>query len=446
MVSIERMPAPQKEFDPTTRIVVTGIGAITPLGLNIQDSWDNLINGKSGIKSHGFNEYPQIQAKVGGTVTDFDPAKALDGLLPKKEIRRIHRSTQFSLSATLQALQQAGLIRANEDESSADKKWEIDPVIIDPRDVSIIIGTGVGGIEAIARVQQNLDKGKTAEVSHIFHALPERVVTPVAKAFGIKGPIYTPIAACATGNIAITLGVKEIMSGDAKIAAVGGTEAVVVPIGLTMFDVLQALSREPDPTKTPRPLDKSAGGFVMGEGAGILILERYDVAKKRGAKILAEVAGYGNTSDAYHDTNPSGEGAERAMRIAIDRSREKRGNGNRRFYINPHATATPTGDPVEIKAIRNEYREEIKNIAGISATKGATGHLLGAAGAVEAIFCIKALETQVMPPTLRLENPIDEAEGLNLVPKEAQKGEFDHAQNNGFGFGGINSVVIFSRE
>lgn len=444
MVGIERMPALQKEFDPTTRIVVTGIGAITPLGLNAQESWNNLINGKSGIVVHKFDQYPQIHAAVAGIVQEFDPKKALSGLLPLKEIRRVHRSAQFALSATLEALQQAGLLTANEGEDSINKKWVINSSIADPREIAAIIGTGIGGGEAIAQVQENLKQGKTAEVFHIFHALPERVVTPVAKAFGIKGPIYSPIAACATGNIAITNGIKDIMSGDAKFAIVGGTEAVNVPIGMAMFDVLGALDREPDPTKTPRPLDKSAGGFVMGEGAGVLILERYDVAKKRGARILAEITGYGNTSDAYHDTEPSGDGAERAMRIARNRSYEKRLSGP--IYINPHATATPTGDPVEIKAIRNEYGEGIKNVAGISATKGATGHLMGAVGAVEAIFCIKALQEQVLPPTLRLENPIDEAKGLNLVPKEAQKGEFDHAQNNGFGFGGINSVVIFSRE
>lgn len=435
--------APRKELDPTTRIVVTGIGTVTPLGLNTKETWENLINGKSGIKSHEFDQYPQIQAKVGGIITDFDPAKALGGLLSTKEIRRIHRSTQFALSATLEALQQAGLL-INTGEDAVNRKWVINSAIVDPKEIAAIIGTGIGGGETIAQVKQNLDQGKTAEVSHIFHVLPERVVTPVAKAFGIKGPTYINVAACATGNVSITSGIKEIMCGDAKIAIVGGTEAVNVPIGVAMFDILRALDLEADPTKTPRPLDKSAGGFVMGEGAGILILERCDIAQRRGARILAEVTGYGNTSDAFHDTTPSGEGAERAMRIARNRLKEKRAGGP--IYINPHATATPTGDPIEIKAVRNEYGEEIKHVAGISATKGATGHLLGAAGAVEAIFCIKALGTQVMPPTLRLENPIDGAAGLNLVPREAQKGEFLHAQNNGFGFGGLNSVVIFSQE
>lgn len=436
--------APQKEFDPTTRVVVVGIGAITPLGIGAEATWRNVRDGKSGIVEHRFEEYPQIRASVAGMVSDdFKPEVALAGMLPIKDLKnKLHRSTHFSLGASFEALQQAGLLMERKGEDAKNRRWEINSQIIDPTDVAAIIGTGIAGGETIAKVQLSLDLGKKAGYQ-ILHALPERVLTPVTMAFGIKGPQYTVVAACATGNVAIASGIKEIMQGDAKVALVSSTESVNVPIGAAMFDGLGALDSEPDPTKTPRPFDISAAGFVMGEGAGALVLMRYDIAQRLGVKILAEITGYGIAGDAHHDTEPSGEGGKRAMLRAIDRAKEKGVKG--RAYVNLHGPGTPIGDPIELRITKEAFGERGINIVGASSTKGAIAHGMGASGAMEAVICVKALQEQVMPPTLRLEKPIAAAEGLNLVPKEAQSVEFDQAHNNAFGFGGLNAITVFSR-
>ena len=436
---------PQREIDPTTRVVVTGIGAITPLGLGAEATYQGAIAGRSGIVEHVFSEYPQINAGVAGMVSDeFDAVKMLDGIVSRKDINgKLHRSAHFSLYSAHEALQQAGLLVENEGEDAKEKRWRINEQLVDPTEIAAIIGTGVGGAETIAKVQLLLDSGKQARAYNILQMLAERVVTPVTMAFGVKGPSETIVAACATGNKTIAAGVRYIMSGDAKIAIVGGSESINVPIGSTMFDVLHALDTEKDPTKTPRPFDKSAAGFVMGEGAGVLILERLDVARQRGAKILAEVTGYGDFSDAHHDTEPSGEGGRRALIRAIERSEAKGAKG--RVYNNLHGTGTPTGDPVEGRIVTEVYKERGTDVAGMSSTKSEMGHLLGAAGAVEGVICVKALEHQIMPPTLHLENPIEEVEGWNLVPNDAQPAEFDNAHSNAFGFGGLNTTVVFSR-
>lgn len=436
---------PRKEIDPTTRIVVTGMGVVGPTGIGVEKFWRNIKDGKSGIVQHKFDKYPQIKASVAGMVPEeFNPEVALAGIASIKDIRnKLHRSAHFSLAASFEALQQAGLLMQREGEDARDRKWKINPQIVDPSEIAAIIGTGIGGGEVIAKVQLSLDARKRANPSDILHVLPERVLTPVTMAFGIKGPQYTIVAACATGNVAIPSGIKEIMLGEAKAALVCSTEAENVPIGAAMFDGVRALDPEPDPKKTPRPFDRSAAGFVMGEGAGALVLMRYDIARNLEVKILAEVTGYGIYGDAHHDTEPSGEGGKRALLRAIDKANQKGAKG--RVYNNLHGTGTPLGDPIELRITREAYAERGIDVVGMSSTKSAMGHLMGAAGAAEAVICIKALEEQVMPPTLRLENPIDEAEGLNLVPKEAQRAEFDQAHSNAFGFGGLNAIVVFSR-
>lgn len=433
---------PRKELDPTTRTVVTGMGSISPLGLNTEEMWANLIAGRSGIKKYQFRDYPQIESSVAGLVEDFDALKTLEGVIPKKEImHRLHRSAHFSLAASLEALNQAGLLIPNLGQDSQERKWTINTNIVAAEEVATIIGTGIGGGGTIYEVGKDLDEGKTAKPHHVLKTLPERVATPVTMAFGLKGPAYTVVAACATGNYAISCALKEIMAGDATLAIVGSSDASLIPTAYSMFDCMYALDREPDPTKASRPFDKSRGGFVLAEGAAILVLERLDFARKRGAKILAEVASYGNTADAYHDTEPSGDGAIRAMRIASERAMAKGVSGP--LYINAHATGTKA-DPIEMNAIKAVHDKSKKYVVGVSATKSSTGHLLGAAGALESIICIKTIQTGILPPTTKLKNPVDEADGWNLVPNDAQKAEVTHAQNNSLGFGGLNSTTEYS--
>lgn len=432
--------SPQKELDPTTRVVVTGIGAVSPLGLNVQETWQNMVAGKTGIKSHVFEQYKQIEAKIAGTVEGFDAKVALADFIEVKDINNaLHRSAHFSLAASFEALTQAGLLIKR-----PTKDWIINRQLVNPHAIATVIGTGVAGAEIIADVQLSLDKGKTARGKDILKMLPERVATSVSMAFGLKGMTFTPVAACATGNTSIAEGFKEIMIGNAEVAIVGGSESCTVPIATTMFDAMRALDKGEDPNVSPRPFDENATGFVMGEGAGILVLERLDVALKRKATILAEIVGIAATCDAYDETAPSGEGARASMLKAIKMAEEKGVKGP--IYVNPHATGTPIGDPPEIDALNKVYgRVKKLDVVGISGTKSSTGHLLGAAGGLEAVISISALQDQIMPPTLHLDNPRKEASRWNLVPHESQKAEFTQVHSNAFGFGGLNSTIIFAR-
>ncbi len=431
-----------REIDPTTRIVVTGLGAVTPLGLDVKETWGRLVAGESGIVEHHFEDYPQINVSVAGLVPDrFQSEQALAGMMAVKDIRHsTHRSAHFSLAATHEALKQAGLLMPS---GVKNKQWTVNPEIIDPNEIATVIGTGIGGADILGKVGLELEERTVSNTKLIFHALPERVATVPSMAYKLRGPSYTLAAACATSNVAITNGIMGIMCGDATIAVVGGSEACAVPIGTTLFDRINTLDKESDPSKTPRPLDQTAGGFVMGEGAGILVLERLDFARARGATILAEVVGYGNTSDADHPTVPNGEGAERAMGIALKRAKAK-GADEGELYINMHATGTHVGDPVEMRAIHNVFDGQQESV-WISGTKGATGHDLGAAGGIEAVIGIMALTTDIIPPTLRLENPIPETEGWNVVRKEAVARKISRVLSNGFGFGGENSSLIFAK-
>ncbi len=455
--SVQELPQ-NKEYDPTTKVVVIGMGAVTPLGIGVEAMWDGLINGRSGIVERDYSNYkeehyPQIKAKVAGMVpNEFDPVTLLNGVVARKDInRKLHTSALYSLVAGYEALQQAGVLMHTEDQLGEDGKpdsvtvgrnWKINPDLIDPTQIAAYIGTGIGGAETVADVQRSLERGRPADPSGILKTLAERVATTVSMSFGIEGDVQTPIAACATGNKAIVAGVRAIRSGDVVAALVGGTEAANVPLGSGMFDVLRALSQNEDPEKASRPFDRDRDGFVMGEGAGTLFLVRLDVAQRLKAKILAEVSAYGDFSDAYHDTSPTGKGARLALNRVIDLSDLRKARGP--VYTNLHGTSTPEGDPKEAQAVVDVYTERGEVVAGMSSTKSSMGHLLGAAGAVEAIACIKALETQTMPPTLNLDNPIEEVARWNMVAKEAQPAEIRKARNNAFGFGGLNTVVEFT--
>lgn len=433
----------QKEIDPTTEIVVIGMGAVTPLGLTVDSTWRNLTEGKSGIRSKRYEEYPKIKASVAATVCEFDAEEVLRGVLPLKEIRKnLHPAALYALAATHQALREAGLIipRMRVDEKE-EREWCIDRGKIDPEDVAVILGTGVGGTPVFAQVQRNLDTRGRAEVPDILKALPERMAKDITIAYGIHGSSHVVSDACASGNKAISSAIKEIRCGDAKIVVTGASEAACVAVGTAPFEVIRALDLEPDPNRASRPLDKSAGGFVMGEGAVTLILADLATARVIGAPILARIISYKDNSDANDNVFPDQTGEERAIRGAINRAGW---DSLRAIYINGHLTATG-GDKVEMLAIRSVFSERQKQVVGVSGTKGATGHFLGAAGALEAMFCVQALRTGIVPPTLKLVDPIDEAQGFNCVPGESQQLNPEAAINNSFGFGGGSSVLTFKK-
>lgn len=417
-----------KELLPRRRVVVTGMGMVTPLGLNVAETWKNLIDGKSGIIPI---ESKYTKVKVAGQIKDFDPT--ISGVLIPKDLKKVSHPAQLSVAAAFEALTNAGLL-------GPDKK--ILPTI-NAENVGVKIGTGIGGATEIAEVGERLKKDGRISPFAALLIEPERVASVVSIKFGLKGPLATPVAACATGNISITLGYQDIALGEADIMVVGGAESMFYAneVGFGLYSAVGALSEDAD-TKASRPFHKTRNGFVMGEGAGVLVLEEYEHAKKRGAKILVELVGYKNTSDAGSDTEPSGEGAERAMRGALKKAGEIAEKGI--IYVNAHATSTPVGDRKELEAINGVLKNRDSRDFHISSTKGATGHLMGAAGAVEAIFCIKALEAGIVPPTINLDDSLEEGEGVNLVPIDAQRKKIDVAVNNGFGFGGINSTTVFA--
>lgn len=411
------------------RIVVTGMGAISPLGLSVEETWSNLVAGKSGIRK--MDPPVNSEVSVAGLVEGFTSS------ISPREIKRIHRSAQLSYAATVEALYDAGLLK-NLDTLI---EGESPLVNVDPERIGTRIGTGVGGGSEIAEIEDVIrDKGDT-KISAVamLLLLNERVSTVPSRHLNLRGPVATTVAACATGSMSIVDGIYTIREDDADVMVVGGTEAAIHRIGVGSFNSMRALSRNDEPTEASRPFDEDADGFIMAEGAGILVIENLAHAKKRNARIHTEIIGYGNSADAFHDTQPSGEGAARAMRIALRKAGIVPKDVH---YINTHGTSTPTGDGVEPDALLGVFGEYLVEIP-ISSTKSATGHLLGAAGGLEAIIATKAIEEGVVPPTLNLHKPI--REGVNFVALEAQRRKVDIAMSNSFGFGGINSVLIFRR-
>lgn len=421
------------ETDPSRRIVVTGMGTVNPLGLNVKDSWENIIAGKSGIATIEPPELAIPEVRIAGQVKNFDPKP----YFPPKEIRNIHRNAQFAYVSALEALHDASLVNlAN----------LLEPKLLsEPERTGLTLGSGVGGGMHIAEIEDVLrDKGANrVRTSAMLQLLLERSNSITSILLGIKGPISATVAACATGSESIINAIYRIRENDADVMIAGGTEAAIGPVGLASFHALRALSTkyQENPTEASRFADQGADGFVMAEGAGVLVLESLKHAQGRGAKIYAEVIGYGDNADAYDDVAPSGEGAIRALLLALGRAGlSARGVD----YINAHGTSTPSGDPKELEAIAEVFGINNPRLS-ISSTKSAVGHMLGAAGGFEAIMCIKAIETGIIPPTLNLLNPIKEAEGLDLVPLKAKEKPVDVAISNSFGFGGINSVLVFSR-
>lgn len=405
------------------RVVVTGLGAISPLGNDPVTIWKNAKAGVSGIDTITAFPVEDLPVRFAGMLQDFDVSLASPGKLAKQ-------SGKFILYAA-EAARQA-MIDANLTSSSfnADR-------------AGVAFGSGIGGLGDIEKNSIILKEQSAKRISPFF--IPGAIINSAAGRVsldnGLKGPNVSAVSACATGIHNIGLAARMIAYGDADIMVTGGSEALDTRLSIAGFAALRALSKNNEnPKAASRPFDAARDGFVLGEGATALILESYDHAKNRGAKIYAEITGFGMSADAYHMTAPSGEGAARVMDIAIkDAGLELQDIR----HINAHATSTPVGDEIELEAIETLFGEHIKNIA-ISGTKSMTGHSLGAIGALECMFTIQALNDQIVPPTINLDNPIGNP-NFNLVPNEAQAHSFDHALCNSFGFGGTNASLIFSQ-
>lgn len=417
------------------RIVVTGMGAITPLGCGVEQVWQRLLAGQSGIRQLPEEFIQDLPTTIGGQVpgaledpqAGFDP----DRLLAPKEQRKMDRFILFALAAAEEALAQAN--------------WKPDSPQAQER-TATIIASGVGGFPAIADAVRTTDSKGPRRLSPftIPSFLSNMAAGHVSIRHGLKGPLGAPVTACAAGVQAIGDAARMVRAGEIDIAVCGGAEAAIHRVSLGGFAAARALSSEYNdtPERASRPFDQARDGFVMGEGAGLLVIEELEHALARGAQPIAELVGYGTSADAYHMTAgpEDGDGARRAMQQAL---RQAGVQASQVQHLNAHATSTPVGDKGELAAIRTVFGTG--SGLAISATKSATGHLLGAAGGIEAIFAILALRDQIAPATLNLDNPDSAAEGLDLVRNQARKMAMEYALSNGFGFGGVNASVLFKR-
>lgn len=406
-----------------TRVVITGMGALTPIGNDVDTFWNNAKEGKSGIDFITLVDNNLIDVKVAGEVKGFDP----EPIISKKECRRLDRFEQFGIVAADQALKNSGLDLEKED---LDR-------------IGVSIGSGIGGLETIENECGKLATGKSKRVSPFFvpMSIVNLVAGNVAIKYGLRGPCTSIVTACATGTNSIGESFRTIKHGYADVMVAGGAEAPITRIGVGGFHGMKALNSHNDPKRASIPFDKERSGFVMGEGAGVLVLESLEHAQKRGAKIYAEVVGYGSTCDAYHITSPApdGSGAAKAMEYAI---KEAGIAPEDISYINAHGTSTQLNDKFETIAIKKVFGEDTK--VPVSSTKSMTGHLLGAAGAIEAIICAKAVEEGFIPPTIGYEVP-DEGLDLDYVPNEGRKQDVEYALTNSLGFGGHNATLVIKK-
>ena len=410
--------------DPTRkRVVVTGIGVVTPLGQGANTFWGNLLAGQCGIDSISAFDTEGFPCTIAGEVKDFDPTPAFPS---PKEVRRTDRFSQFGIHAGWQALNDSGLdlAKANRDR------------------VGAFIGSGIGGLLTLEDQHNKLLERGPGRLSPFF--IPMMILNMASGMFslyhGLRGPNVATCSACATASHAIGEAWRTLVMGDADVMVAGGTEAAVSPCAVGGFGSMKALStRNDDPRHASRPFDAGRDGFVMGEGSGVLVLEELEHAKARGARIYCEMAGYGNTADAHHMTSPApeGEGGARAMRMALSSGGL---NPEDISYINAHGTSTPQGDVCETEAIKSVFGDHAGSLA-VSSTKGATGHMLGAAGGAEMAVCCKALETDTVPPTINYETPDPDCD-LDYVPNEAREMEVNAIANNSFGFGGHNACLV----
>ncbi|RDV01844.1 beta-ketoacyl-ACP synthase II [Undibacter mobilis] len=416
------------------RVVVTGLGMLTPLGCGVEPTWSRLIKGESGAKKVDTFEVSDLPAKIAciiprgdGTNGTYNP----DQWMEPKEQRKVDPFIVYAMCAATQALNDAGWHPETEDEKVA---------------TGVLIGSGIGGIEGVADMAVILHEKGPRRVSPFF--IPGRIIN-LASGFvsiehGLKGPNSAVVTACSTGAHAIGDAGRMIALGDADVMVAGGAESPVNRMSLAGFSALRALSTafNEEPTRASRPYDKARDGFVMGEGAGAVVLEELEHAKARGARIYGELVGYGLSGDAYHITAPSpdGDGAYRCMKMALKRAGLSPGDID---YINAHGTSTPLGDEIELGAVQRLIGNDAAHVS-MSSTKSCIGHLLGAAGAVEAIFSVLSIRDGIVPPTINLDNPSVETP-IDLVPHKARKRDVDVALSNSFGFGGTNASLIFSR-
>ncbi|MGC6328863.1 beta-ketoacyl-ACP synthase II [Rhizorhabdus sp. FW153] len=413
------------------RVVVTGLGLVTPLGADVETAWSNIIAGKSGAaRITRFDPSDQActiacEVKPADHPYGFDASKRVD----HKVQRQVDPFIVYGIDAAGQALEDAGLTDMSEELSYR---------------AGLSIGSGIGGLPGIESESIVLyEKGPRRVSPHFVHGrLINLISGQVSIKYGLRGPNHAVVTACSTGAHAIGDAARMIAMDDADIMVAGGAEGAICPLGIAGFAQARALSTayNDTPEKASRPYDKGRDGFVMGEGAGIVVLEEYEHAKARGAKIYAEVIGYGLSGDAYHVTapHPEGSGAYRSMAMALKKSGLQPSDID---YINAHGTSTPLGDELEAGAVRRLFGDALKTVS-MSSTKSAIGHLLGGAGAVESIFCILAMRDQIVPPTLNLENPSDGLEDFDLVPLKAKKRKVKAVLNNSFGFGGTNASLI----
>ncbi|WP_045860001.1 beta-ketoacyl-ACP synthase II [Teredinibacter purpureus] len=405
------------------RVVVTGLGMVTSVGHNVDETWQAILAGTSGIRPITSFDVSAFSTQISGSVKDLDLSPYMDA----KEARKQDPFIRFGMVAGIQAVEDSGIIVTDENASR----------------IGCVIGSGIGGLGSIEETALIIKERGPRRVSPFF--VPGAIINMIAGnlsiRYGFKGLNLAVTTACTTGTHSIGLAAREIMYGSADVMVAGGSEMATTSVGIGGFGAARALSkRNDDPQRASRPWDRGRDGFVLGDGAGMLVLEEYEHAKKRGAKIYAELCGFGTSGDAFHITSPSGEGAELSMRNALN---DAGVNPDAVDYINAHGTSTPAGDAAECGAVKGVFGSHAHSLA-VSSTKSMIGHLLGAAGAVEAIFCILSIRDQIAPPTINLDDP-DEGCDLNFVPHTAQEMKIDTAVSNSFGFGGTNGTLLFKK-
>ncbi len=406
------------------RVVVTGLGLVSPVGIGVEPSWQSLVAGRSGIGPITLFDASTYPTRIAGEVKGFEPGDFMD----RKEARRNDRFIQFALAAAEMAMKDSGLDMSKED----------------PEQVGCIVGAGMGGLGTIEENRTLLTERGLKRIGPFF--IPSLIINlapgQISIRYGMKGPNFSTVSACATGNHSIGDALLYIERGLADVILAGGCEATITPLGVGGFCAARAMSeRNDEPERASRPFDKGRDGFVAGEGSGLLVLEEYEHARRRGARIYAELAGYGASADAYHVTSPApeGEGGQRAMRMALKFA----GMGADQVgYVNTHGTSTPQGDVAECQAINKVFGDHARKGLVVSSTKSMTGHLLGAAGGCEAVITVMALHRGVVPPTINVEEQDPECQ-LDVVPNTAREKKLGAAMSNSFGFGGTNSVLLF---